>query len=349
MKLAQSEALVSIVIPVYNAEKTLEKCLESVLMQKYQNTEIILIDDGSADRSAEICKLYQNKYEDKIIYVYKSNGGPSSARNKGIEISKGKYIAFIDSDDAVSPDMISTLVEAAESHGAEMAVCSYYLVENGTRTSCSYKLPEGLYEGKKTEEILHSLLDEDNNSVPPYSYVRLTLRSVFIDNNLRFNNKLIRSEDFHFWMRVHTKLKSVYLLSNTPLYDYISNSNSITHRHVQDYWKGALFIHSDLKKLFTEDSEFNDKLDIMLVKRALIALNNAVMCSSGKQAGKEIRSIVNNSRLNSVIKSLEKKEIKKFKSFRRLMSSHRKFVVVCKYMLENLKYRRSIKKDKEVA
>ena len=337
------EVMVSIVIPVYNAEKNIAACLDSVLLQTYQNFEIILIDDGSADRSAEICKSYQEKCS-KIRYVYQKNSGPASARNKGIDESKGKYIAFVDSDDTVSADMIGEMVETAETNSAEMVISSYFLIENNKKSVCNYKLPEGLYCGAKSRQVLYSLMDEDQQSVPPYSWVRLTLRSVFESNNLRFQDGLIRSEDYHFWTKVHTKLKSVYLLSNAHLYNYISNDESITHRYIKDYWNGVLFIYDDLYKSVPDTDLCRQKLETMLIKRALIALNNSSRCTSKKQARKEIWSIVNNRKLNSAVKKLKNSNVKKYKSFRNTMQYHGKIIVALKYMYENYVFCRNMKK-----
>jgi len=336
VRMVQSTEKVSIVIPVYNAEKTIIDCIESVLAQQHKNIEIILIDDGSVDKSAELCVEYQEKYKDKIQYVRQVNSGPAAARNRGIEFSSGKYVAFVDADDRMFPDMISTMITKAEAHSAEMVICAYCLIENGTKTECHYHLPEGLYSEENVEKVLYSLMDDADQDIPPYSCVRLTKRSVFVDNNLYFQSGLIRSEDFHFWAKVHAQIKNVYLLSHTPLYQYIYNSASITHSYVKDYWQGVQFIYDDLSQILPDSSEYKIKLDVMLVKRSLIALNNAALCTSRLQAWKEVIEIVNNKQLNSVINSLAKTEVKRFASYRKCMSGYRKVFVVCKYIFENI-------------
>lgn len=100
--------LISVVIPVYNVEKYLDKCIETVSKQTYTNLEIILVDDGSNDLSPEICEAWKNK-DKRIIVIHKENGGLSSARNVGIDLAKGKYITFVDSDDYIDLKMIETL------------------------------------------------------------------------------------------------------------------------------------------------------------------------------------------------------------------------------------------------
>ena len=108
----------SIIIPVFNVEKYLEECINSVLQQTFSNFEIILVDDGSTDSSGNICDLYSQK-DRRIQVIHKENGGLSSARNAGLRIAKGKYVGFIDSDDWISETMYQHLYEEAEKAAAE--------------------------------------------------------------------------------------------------------------------------------------------------------------------------------------------------------------------------------------
>ena len=115
--------LISIVIPVYNVEKYLERCLESVISQTYSNLEIILVNDGSTDMSGEICNTYQKK-DMRIKTIHKKNGGLSEARNTGIDIAKGEYISFIDSDDWVTTSYIEELYNLVKKYECDVAICS---------------------------------------------------------------------------------------------------------------------------------------------------------------------------------------------------------------------------------
>ena len=127
------EELISVILPIYNVEKYLEKCLKSVINQTYKNLEIILVDDGSKDNSPQICDEYAVK-DKRIVVIHKSNGGLSDARNAGIEIAKGKYIALIDSDDYVEKDYVQFLYQLIKENNAEMSICSHtVLYTNRTR------------------------------------------------------------------------------------------------------------------------------------------------------------------------------------------------------------------------
>ena len=114
--------LISVVIPVYNTGKYISKCLETVCGQTYQNLEIILVDDGSTDNSIEICREYQ-KRDQRIVIHRQENQGPAQARNRGIQMAKGRYIAFIDSDDYVVNHFIATMYKLLKENGAQLAQC----------------------------------------------------------------------------------------------------------------------------------------------------------------------------------------------------------------------------------
>ena len=123
MKCVQTEPLLSVIIPVYGVEKYIAQCLDSVIHQTYRNIEVIVINDGTKDRSAEIAKEYAKK--DSRIKVYDfNNGGLSIARNRGIECAKGEYIAFLDSDDWLMQNMYEKLMEKIKEYGADIAKCS---------------------------------------------------------------------------------------------------------------------------------------------------------------------------------------------------------------------------------
>lgn len=116
--------LVSVIVPIYNVEKYLEKCIESILNQTYKNLEIILVNDGSTDNSYDICLKYKEK-DSRVIIVNKSNGGLSSARNKGIECATGEYYLFVDSDDYISEYMIEKLLYSIHQYNADIVCCNY--------------------------------------------------------------------------------------------------------------------------------------------------------------------------------------------------------------------------------
>lgn len=125
------EALVSVIVPVYNVEKYIERCILSVLNQTYQNYELLLVDDGSADASGRICDAYHSRYRQIKVY-HKENGGLSDARNYGLQKAKGEYIVFLDSDDYIAKEFLACLYGLLEEAQADIAVCGFYHMDTDT-------------------------------------------------------------------------------------------------------------------------------------------------------------------------------------------------------------------------
>lgn len=150
------KGLVSVIIPVYNVEKYVDKCIESVVKQTYKNLEIVLIDDGSTDSSDTICDEWGGK-DNRIIVIHKENGGLSDARNVGLNNARGEYYTFIDSDDYISLDMIETLMNCAVKYSSEIAVCNMIRVsEKGDFVS--FYRPEDREKVLNGEERFQTLI-----------------------------------------------------------------------------------------------------------------------------------------------------------------------------------------------
>ncbi len=137
--------LVSMIVPIYKVEKYLGQCIESLLAQTYHNLQIILVDDGSPDRSGEICEEYAKK-DDRILVIHKENGGLSDARNAGIEKAEGEWFCFIDSDDFIAPDMVERLYRLATEHRAKLAWCGLKEVEEDAEYSLEVDRDSGAEE-----------------------------------------------------------------------------------------------------------------------------------------------------------------------------------------------------------
>ena len=133
------DPLVSVIIPIYNMEAYLARCLDSVLNNTYRNLEIICVDDGSTDGSAEILRAYAEK-DSRIVPIFKENGGVSSARNAGLDRMTGEYVTFVDPDDFVHPQYVELLYRALKESGTEIAICGFETVadENGTSDQPEY-------------------------------------------------------------------------------------------------------------------------------------------------------------------------------------------------------------------
>ena len=206
----ESKALISIIVPIYDVENYLRQCLDSIMSQTYQNFECLLINDGSPDNSADICREYVDK-DARFRYFEKENGGVSSARNLGIERSGGAYITFIDSDDWVDSDYLEVLYNALIDENADISVSTYKRFHKAENCWHFHSFQRG-YE--KRVFTNHELIDEfiDLNTFD-YSYGFVCGKLVRKDllDNIAFNEMTTLGEDMEYWLKL-------YLISNKVVY-----------------------------------------------------------------------------------------------------------------------------------
>ena len=181
--------LVSIIIPVYNVEKYLVQCIESVLAQTYQNLEIILIDDGSTDRSPQMCDEYAEHYYN-VQAFHKQNGGASTARNVGLENAKGEYIFFLDSDDWLESDALETMITTAKREDADLVFCEAQAVDNeGNIELDGHYTYKEQYQTGNAYQIMLKMMERKEFHVA--IWMLLLDRRVITDKQLRFTEGII--------------------------------------------------------------------------------------------------------------------------------------------------------------
>ncbi len=210
--------LISIIVPIYNVENYLRQCLDSIMSQTYQNFECLLINDGSPDNSADICREYVEK-DSRFKYFEKENGGVSSARNLGIERSGGAYITFIDSDDLVESDYLEVLYKVLKDEAADISVLTYKQFDMAG--NCYYV--HSYQRGYEKRVFVHDefiselpLLERYDRSFG-YSTGKLVSRSML--GNVRFNEVTTLSEDMEFWYKVYLfSYKVVYVNRDAYIY-----------------------------------------------------------------------------------------------------------------------------------
>ena len=209
--------LISIIVPVYNAEEYLERCLDSIVNQTYQNLEIILINDGSTDNSLEICNRYKNM-DSRIIVVNQENFGVSYTKNVGLKYATGDYIGFVDSDDVVSKNMYSILCDLILKTNMDIVSCGYVKFSD----KCTFKIDNAYYIFDKIESIKKLLL-EDN--ITNFLWDKLFKKDVFKNVNLR---KGIIFEDMDIMYKLFDNANGI-AICNSILYGYYQRSDSYTH------------------------------------------------------------------------------------------------------------------------
>ena len=221
--------LISIIIPVYNSSAYLDKCIGSVLMQTYKNIEVILVNDGSADDSFEICQKYAEN-DHRIKLINKDNGGVSSARNAGIRASSGQYIAFVDSDDTISPDFCSKMLEAASAAASNpyLIICGYDFINESSGT-IKHFIP--------AQKNILNREDLDNNYLQLFNdrhflsvWGKLFSAEIIKGNDIYFNEHIHIGEDFVFLHEYLTHMPgiNVKLLSEALYMYYMHKTQSLT-------------------------------------------------------------------------------------------------------------------------
>lgn len=226
--------LVSILLPVYNVEKFLEKCIVSILNQTYTNFELILVNDGSTDSSLEICRRME-KQDSRIRVVDKPNGGLSSARNAGLEAAQGEYILFLDSDDWIEPDMLECLYSLMTEHHADLSVCNFYAeLPNGEERRCeTLHLKEEPYVTDHISEVIEIL---EKAIKFPYSWNRLYRMSIIRAYGIRFEEFFVTGQDLDFNLK-YVQHAGTCVLTDKPYYHYINHgTGSLCARYKKDLY-----------------------------------------------------------------------------------------------------------------
>ena len=193
--------MISIIIPVYNAEKFLDKCINSVLNQTYDDYELILVNDGSTDRSEEICSRYCNtkKYDKniKIKYIFQTNSGVSAARNKGIDVAEGEFITFVDADDYLDEKYLDIMINAQNSYNTDLTVCAHVNYSyNGNKQICKAFPQKTFYCNKEIQkEVIPKIFFNSTFQILANPICRLYKTEIIKKNNLRFKENLYFNED----------------------------------------------------------------------------------------------------------------------------------------------------------
>lgn len=243
---------ISIIIPVYNVEKYMKKCIESVINQTYKNIEIILVDDGSTDRSAHICDEYEKK-DKRIVVIHKKNGGLADARNAGIVKASGKYLGFIDSDDYIENDMYEVLYNNIKKENADISMCGLI--------SCYKDTDMEIYKNEKTnyyvfndEEAIRNVLEGKNNSV--WAVNKLYKKELF--DNVRYPVGKY-AEDAFVIIKILMQCEKVVFTTQKKYY-YIRRNSSITTNGFNK--KSYDFLEAQIKNRDLIEKKYPNLMDV---------------------------------------------------------------------------------------
>lgn len=233
--------MVSVIVPIYNAEKYLSECISSVLSQSYKDFELILIDDGSTDRSLNICNEFAKK-DLRITVVHQENSGVSAARNNGLKNTKGEFVAFVDSDDYVEKNWLDLQVKAITTEGADVAVCGMKIDKQERILSKSSKAKENI------------LLDLQECGLMYSTFNKLYRRNLIHSD---FNDRLKFGEDLLFNLEYFKNIKTIAVVSQALCFYRKDNPMSATANFREDKFKDILLLNKktcDFCKKIADDN-----------------------------------------------------------------------------------------------
>ena len=260
----------SIVVPIYNSEKYLEKCVSSILNQYYRNIEVILVDDGSTDNSKEICLKFRD-LDSRIKVISTENRGVSSARNIGIENATGKYIAFVDSDDSVEPNIYIEMLKNIKR--GYMPIIGYKYVDEQDHFLDEKKAYDydGIFQKKDFFIFCENFIM--NSPVNKLFYL-----DVIIQNDIRFDENLSLGEDLIFVLE-YIKYVDFIIIINKSLYRYkISEENSLSKKYRHDFFEIKIKLLKSIYTTFFEndisDPKYKKRFFTMALDSFISSMNN---------------------------------------------------------------------------
>lgn len=302
---------ISIIVPIYNAEEHLDKCVESILEQTETNLEIILVDDGSKDNSFEICKKYE-KTDQRVKVIHQENAGVSVARNHGIEIAEGEYIGFVDSDDWIEPVMYERLLKEAKETNADVVMCDATTVYSDGKIQADTIMQLSKNQVLSKPDFTPSLLLEMAGSA---------WRCIYKNN--RYNAKLIKSERLYFPLGVkfsEDRIFNIYAFGYADKIAYIKesyynrymNEKSAVHRFHEDYFeaykKAAEEIEKAINIAWNAEEKYKTAYLQQFISGALMAICNYYYKTSTlnrKLRKKAVEKVCQDNKLREAIQRVE--------------------------------------------
>jgi len=303
---------ISIVVPVFNAEKYLSRCIDSILNQYVKNIEIILVNDGSTDKSADICNKYAIKHGDLIKVIHQKNQGVSAARNEGIKIAKGKYISFIDSDDWVDKEMYAEILEIFNKQNVDFVKCSAKRIYKDRVEATPNPMEPGYYDRDKIIKEIYPRMIISNklatNAIVSASTCVYNL-DIIRKNNIFFNQDIKHFEDLLFNINIIINSNSFYYMKDDYFYNYFCNGESVTQKFDFNKWKYFKKSKNAIESFLIGNNyihEFKHQIDLFTINLAYIAIQEIHKIKGFANRRKYIYTIMNDKELT---KSFENKKI----------------------------------------
>ncbi len=315
---------ISIIVPIYNAQKYLEKCLDSLIAQTHEKIEIILVNDGSKDNSLMICECYKEA-DPRIKVINKVNEGVSVARNTGIEAATGAYIGFVDPDDWVEPEMYRTLYQHLEKSNYPICLCNYSKDSKRGSSPRTFEFKDSFLEREQVIDQLLTNMIGIEDITPKYIYVmgsvwRGLYRKEFIEEHkLRFKAGISIMEDLIFMVQALLYAEGI-CVEHSIQYHYVKNPKSVLHSYNKNMWRDQVRVHNTLETIILEaglEEKMRNRLDLRYISMAFSSLFNEANISGKtklKNRAETIKQICTDEKLKLVmerVKLIQKPNVQK--------------------------------------
>lgn len=304
---------ISIIVPVYNVEKDIRKCVNSIILQTYKEWELWLVDDGSGDNSPLLCDEFAAS-DERINVIHKKNGGVSLARNTGMEKAEGDYVLFVDSDDYLEADALEKLMKEAENENADMVICGfcYRIIDNG---SCIANAPSHYFAGNNSELLKQCFTEMFKKDLfnPPWN--KLIKRAVIEQSGVKFNEEISILEDLSFSIQILGKCEKIVVLPDI-LYNYVFKSqDNLVNKFHANFLEALKYLDSRLTEyILSNSADALIKVQQEFFVKKIFAYLRKVYTDSGydnKRKYQEICKICNDEDVQCYMSRYHAKELKK--------------------------------------
>ena len=299
---------VAIIVPVYNQEQHLEKCLDSIINQTYKEFECILVDDGSTDSSPRICNNYAEK-DSRFLVIHKENEGVSIARKIGFEHTNAKYICFLDSDDYMAPEFLDVMLHKIIKEDADVCNCGHYQFKDETIIENTYDYNDPIvFKNEMMDKyllpIVGKIYKEGYVNYPGYIWGKIYKRSV-ISEECFVSERQVLPEDDIFHLYITPNLNKAVFIKDKLIY-YRINDTSLTHSYRRNMWKRLKNRHQlvvNFFKHYPQNIHIRERVWASGFFSIYVALRNAYELDNYQQFKSEITEVLNDSMAKDILKS----------------------------------------------
>lgn len=300
--------LVSVIVPVYNVENYIDECIESLVNQIYERIEIILVDDGSKDSSGNKCDM-AGKKDSRIKVIHKKNAGLGYARNSGLEIAKGKYVTFIDSDDKADRDLISRLMKPVVEDGVDTCIGGFKRVSEAGDVEYEEKYDVAVYQGKDVYTCLFARML--GSAAEKHDAVRMSVWNVLYSMNI------IREHDIEFpserefisediiWNSEYYRYSKKAMVIDSTAYNYRITPGSLTQKYKKNRFEMICILYNEMCKRINYDKDMKTRLQRQFFVNLRVCLRQekpSISNNIRKVYRRNIRKILNDNTVQNILK-----------------------------------------------